>query len=120
MGKLTVKVIYDYYRDIELTLRVQEDVLLNFEKDVTIAKLDSDITDTQMVKILIATKQARQKLNQYYADFYRNKIPKKKQLEGYESPWGWTITDEDKDSKQGWNDCVDTITAQFNRGDNDE
>lgn len=27
MGKLTVKVIYDYYRDIELTLRVQEDVV---------------------------------------------------------------------------------------------
>ena len=62
----------------------------------------------------------KQQIDQYYADFYRDKIPKKKQLEGYESPWGWTIPDEDKDSKQGWNDCVDTITAQFNRGDNDE
>lgn len=40
-----------------------EDVLLNFEKDVTIAKLDSDITDTQMVKILIASRtEAQQQL----------------------------------------------------------
>ena len=62
---------------------------------------------------LIATKQARQKLDQYYADFYRNKIPEKKIPEN-------TPNEAYRGMIGGYNQAIDDITAQFSRGDNDE
>jgi len=40
-----------------------------------------------------------------------SKLPEKKILEGYESPWGWTISDEDRDSKEGYNSALDDVKA---------
>lgn len=76
---------------------------------------------------LIATKQARQKLNQYYADFYRNKM-----LEARKDELEALIIGSKENAKDGKgfdvyrsiNSRIDDInkylTAQFSKGDNDE
>lgn len=89
------------------------------QPDNHIDKLDKIITELQtgwmftspapnideMMKTL--REQARQKLNQYYADFYRNKIPDKKTIDTEHQY-------EQNTFNKGYNRAVNDITAQFN------
>ena len=55
-------------------------------------------------------KTAKQQLDQYYADFYRNKIPEKQVT-------AWLALNNDErlhDHNTGYNQAIDDITAQFN------
>ena len=52
------------------------------------------------------------KYNQAVKDLHSlliSKLPEKKELESYESPWGKTISDEDRDSKEGYNSAIDDM-----------
>lgn len=51
---------------------------------------------------------AIKQLDQYYADFYRNKIPEKKKVKGYNELAGYSRF------AKGYNQAIDDITAQFN------
>lgn len=62
-------------------------------------------------------KAIRAELDQYYADFYRNKIPGKEVT-------SWSALNNDErwhDYNTGYNQAIDDTTAQFNsEGDSDE
>lgn len=55
---------------------------------------------------------------QQIEDFYRNKIPEK--ITDHPNDPFWKDEMSSNAKMIGWNDCVDTITAQFNKGDSDE
>lgn len=89
-----------------------DDAMATSSMGVTID--DNRTEDDRDRQYIEALEKHSRRIDQYYADFYRNKIPEKKKVKGYNELAGYSHF------ARGYNQAINDITTQFNRGDNDE